>query len=188
MISMLTGQVAYKGLGYIILDVHGVGYKVAVSSDTLSHLKESKGASLHTYLAVRENALDLYGFENTEDLSFFTQLLTVSGIGPKSALGVLDVAPVETLRSAVASGDTTYLTKVSGIGGKTAQKIVLELKDKVTVSPNDTTSTQNDGDVLDALKALGYSAQEARAVLKKIPSNIESTNEKLKEALKQLSS
>lgn len=190
MIAQLTGVVTKRDLEFALINVHGVGYKVYASSDTLSGLKEGKEVTLWTYLAVRETALDLYGFETQEALSFFELLIGVSGIGPKSAIGVLDVAPVESLRGAVAEGDTTYLTKVSGIGKKTAQKIVLELKDKIG-NIKDTDQNEHrkeEADVLDALKALGYSTSEAREALKQVSSDTKEMGKRIKEALKFLGS
>ena len=114
-------------------------------------------------------------------------LLSVSGIGPKSALGILNIADPSTLKKAIIAGDTAHLVKVSGIGKKSAEKIALELRDKFEESDTiDGVSMQNDVDTLEALISLGYSQQESREVLKKIPSEIIGTNEKIKEALKLL--
>ena len=142
-----------------------------------------------THLAVRENALDLYGFIERSELEFFEMLITISGIGPKSALGILSVAPVDTLRRAISSGDTSYLTKVSGIGRKNAEKIVVELRDKLgAIDANAGGTLREEVDALSALEALGYSAREAREALKAVGNNAISTQEKLKAALKSLGS
>ena len=134
MIGKISGKVVHKDLNFIILDASGVGYKIFVPPDTLAKVIASKEGrvSLWTHLAVRENALDLYGFSDKKELDFFEMLIGISGIGPKSALAILGIASVDIIRSAVSSGDTTYLTKVSGIGRKNAEKIVLELKDKLS--------------------------------------------------------
>src|SRR3989338_802352 len=137
MISFLEGNVKAARGTYLLVMVGGVGYKVAVLKETLARTKTGADISLWTYLAVREDALDLYGFLHEEELRFFELLLTVSGIGPKSALAVLDIASVETLRSAISAGNAGYLTTVSGIGKKTAEKIMLELKDKVVAEMGD---------------------------------------------------
>ncbi|HPI66812.1 MAG TPA: Holliday junction branch migration protein RuvA, partial [Candidatus Paceibacterota bacterium] len=150
-----------------------------------SKVEESIKLWVHT--AVRENSIDLYGFLDIEELSFFELLLDVSGIGPKSALSTLSVAPVSTLRKAIASGDTTYLNKVSGIGRKTAEKIIIELKDKLKEYEGDIATSrvmQEERDILEALRTLGYSQDEAREAIKKIPSNMTEMNNRLKEALK----
>ncbi|MDD2935362.1 MAG: Holliday junction branch migration protein RuvA [Candidatus Pacebacteria bacterium] len=187
MISQLTGKISFVTLNYVVLDVSGVGYKVFVSNDTTASLHENSNATLWTYLAVRENSMDLYGFTEKQNLDFFEMLLTVSGIGPKSALGILNVASPETLRSAISSGDTSYLTKVSGIGSKSAQKIVLELQDKVGKIEGGARGVREEVDAVEALKSLGYSAREASDALKKVSKEITDTGGRVREALKILS-
>ena len=188
MIGRIKGNIVFIGDKFILVDVSGVGYKVYVSNETLSKSKEEDEVILFTYTAVRENAIDLYGFMSNEDLSFFEMLISVSGIGPRSALGIISIAPVETLARAIRAGDTSYLNKVSGIGKKTAEKIVIELRDKLGSYKNEagTKSLRDEGDIIEALKSLGYSQSEAREAVKKIPSEIEKTNEKIKEALRIL--
>lgn len=190
MISRLTGTIAHIDPKYIVLDVQGVGYKVATTVDIMTKLsKADEKVTLWTYLAVRETALDLYGFLSLSELNFFELLITISGIGPKTALGILNSASVEALETAVQTGDTSHIVKVSGIGKKVAEKIVLELKDKVekiTHTPEAKTAMRGDADVLEALKSLGYSQIEARDALKELPKTITKTNEKIKEALKIL--
>lgn len=189
MIGYLEGQVRAVRLTYAIVSAGGVGYKMYATKETLARLKIGSSAALWTYLAVRENALDLYGFVEEEELRFFELLLTVSGIGPKSALAILDIATVETLRSAISGGNASYLTKVSGIGRKTAEKIVLELKDKVGLASDSASRTlTGDEEALEAMKALGYSQAEAREALRKVPGEIEGASERLREALKILGS
>ncbi len=169
--------------------VGGIGYKVATTKEVLARTSVGSQVTLWTHLAVREDALDLYGFPTEEELRFFELLLTVSGIGPRSALGILDIASVETLRSAIAHEKSEYLTKVSGIGRKTAEKIVLELRDKVGVSAEGSEhSLRGDSEALEAMRALGYSANEARDALRKVPKEIEKSNDRLREALKILGS
>lgn len=189
MISHLSGTIIELSEKYVILDVHGVGYKIYCSPDTLSHLG-LENASLFTYLCVREDALDLYGFPTSEEQAFFEMLISVSGIGPKSALSILSMATVETLKQAIGTGDTSYLTKVSGIGRKTAEKVVLELRDKLRANVNMKEMPgimRAESDVIEALKALGYSQNDARDALKEIPSDITATNARIKEALRILS-
>ena len=189
MISRLTGTVVHSDLKSIVLDVQGVGYKVFVTPDIFTKAKNGSGLTLWTYLAVRENALDLYGFFSMAELNYFELLLTVSGIGPKTAMGILNAASVQSLQTAIQTGDTSHLTKVSGIGKKVAEKIVLELKDKaieVGENPELKSIMKNDADALEALKSLGYSPTEAREALKELPKTITKTNDKIKEALKIL--
>ena len=188
MIGSLRGTVRHKDGGSLIVDVGGVGYKVFSTTDVVFEAAIGEDVFLWTYLAVRENAQDLYGFPERETLEAFELLLTVSGIGPKSALGVLNVATASTLRQAVSSEDTSYLTKVSGIGKKTAEKIVLELRGKLVAGTADKgAASRGESDVLEALVALGYAERDVRAALKRLPKETEDTGERVKLALKLLS-
>jgi len=181
MIGSVRGKVTLKTSKYIIVETGGVGYKVSVTPETISKIKEE--AFLWTHAYVREDAIDLYGFPDRDTLGFFELLLTVPTIGPKSALAILGVASLETLHRAISSSDTSYLTKVSGIGRKTAEKIVLELKDKVAEGTE--VSLKGELDALEALRSLGYSQSEAREALKKV-NNSGDASSKIKEALKIL--
>lgn len=192
MIRKLTGSVSHQGDNFIVLDVSGVGYMVYVSEDTIIKSQKETKLSIWTHLAVREKSMDLYGFLEKVELDFFEMLINVSGVGPKSALAILNLAPVESIMQAIASGDTAYLTKVSGIGKKSAAKIIIELREKIekiTKTP-DSKTIQEEIDVLDALGALGYSATQARSVLREV-SDMKTkkpltTNQKIKEALRLL--
>ncbi len=189
MIARLEGTISYNTDKYVIIDVSGVGYKVFLSTDAMMSINIGDKHAFWIYTAVRENSIDLYGFPQIEELSFFELLLDVSGIGPKGALGILSMASVDTLTRAIATGDTGYLTKVSGIGKKTAEKIVIELRDKMKSRMGTDTSNstlREESDIIEALKSLGYSQNEARDALKNVPEEIESTNAKIKEALKIL--
>lgn len=189
MISQLRGNVTHKNSRYVILDVNGVGYKVFVTAEALEKLTLSESAFLWTYLAVREDAFDVYGFLTKDELDFFELLISISGIGPKTAISILNLATLPTLERAIASGDSTYLTKVSGIGRKNAEKIILELKDKLitVVEEKVPGAAQSHEDTLEALKSLGFSEREAREALKKVPHDITDTGERVKRALKILS-
>lgn len=187
MIGRLTGVVAYTDLRYLIVDVSGVGYKISAPGSIIDKARVGEKLTLWTYLAVRENALDLYGFSNKDELEFFELLITVSGIGPKTALGILNITTIATLRQAVSSGETAHLTKVSGIGKKTAEKIVLELRDKLGAGiESDGIHIKDEVDAVEALKSLGYSHNEAREALKKVSKESLGTSEKVKQALKIL--
>ena len=189
MISHLRGSVIRREETYIVIDVSGVGYKVRVTGDTLNKLASigEKPLSIHTYLVVREDALDLYGFVDAEELAFFELLIGISGIGPKTALGILNLAPVKTIKNAVISGDPLRLSKTSGISKKNAEKIVLELKSKFEVVTEEGGGIYEDeSDALDALQGLGYSEKQAREALKKLDKSITGTGEKVKAALKQI--
>lgn len=189
MIGHLEGTVHSIRSGFVILSIGGVGYKVAATRETLAHIKREGKASLWTHLAVREDVLDLYGFSTEEELGLFQMLLTVSGIGPKSALAILDIASPETLRSAISAGKAEYLTKVSGIGKKTADKIILELRDKIGAgSAAHAAALKGDEEALEAMRSLGYSQTEAREALRKVPNTVEKSSDRLREALKILGS
>ena len=193
MIGQIRGKTASLGDNFAILDVSGVGYKIFARGETLKKMRLGSETTMLTYLSVRENALDLYGFSNENDLRFFKMLLSVSGIGPKSALAILNIAGPETLEKAISAGDSSYLTKVSGIGKKSAQKIVLELKDKLGErGGGDEGSLKEESEVIEALKALGYSLQEARRGLKEAvkaggAAGFSGVSERVKAALKILS-
>jgi Holliday junction DNA helicase RuvA len=193
MIARISGTIAEIALNHAIVDVHGVGYKVFLTADNLHTLKKGKTAAFWTYLAVREDAMDLYGFPTKRDQQFFELLISVSGIGPKSALNILSLASAETLVSAIRTGSTSHLTKISGIGKKTAEKIVLELSDKVGGIAMDSDGAgrsaglTSDLDAIEALTALGYTADEARDALKNISKDIIDVGAKVKAALKVLS-
>lgn len=189
MIAYLEGEIIHLTDKFIIINTGNVGYKVSVTPQTISLYTLGKKTSLFIYTAVRENSIDLYGFNNINELSFFELLLDVSGIGPKGALGIIALAPIETIKRAIATGDVGYLNKVSGIGKKTAEKIIIELRDKLKDYKNDTDTPgtlRDESDILEALKSLGYSQNEARDSLHEVPSTVIGTNARIKEALKIL--
>lgn len=192
MISKLRGKIWHIDDKSIVLDVSGVGYKIYLTNTDLAEVIHEQNnpteITLWTHLSVKEDALDLYGFVNKTDLDFFGLLISISGIGPKKALGILSVAPVDTLKKALRSRDTSYLTQVSGIGKKNAEKIVLELKDKFSALEGDSSSTslREESDALEAIKSLGYSVSEARDALQKIDPSITKINDRIKGALKIL--
>lgn len=189
MIARLEGIIVHITEKFLIIDVSGVGYKLNVTRETLSSISLEDHTSFWVYTAVRENSIDLYGFKNTNEMSFFELLLDVSGIGPRSALSILAIAPIDTLKRAIATGDTGYLNKVSGIGKKTAEKIIIELRDKLQDYKNDGDTPgalRDESDIVEALKSLGYSQNEARDALKQVPSTTIGTNARIKEALQIL--
>lgn len=179
MIAYLEGKIIEKDLESIILNVGGVGYFVRATPDLIQEIQGKEKISIWTYLAVRENALDLYGFKDKKELSVFKILLTISGVGPKSALKILSSTSAETLISGIQSEDASYLSKISGIGRKTAEKIVVALKDKLNGNEfNKNTNNETESDTgetqdhnilaIDALVALGYSERDARDTITKI--------------------
>jgi len=187
MIYCLEGEILKKSDGFIVLNSGGIGFKVFVPSVFFEQIKEGEKSFVWTHHAVRENSQDLYGFSSSEDLGFFELLITVSGIGPKTALNILNIVSVETLKQAVRTENLAHLVKVSGIGRKTAEKIMLELKDKLGKEEIGESSLRDESDAIEALTSLGYSQRDAREALKNISKDIEGTSEKVKQALKFLS-
>lgn len=185
MISHLTGTVLEKSARFAIVDVSGVGYRVFATEDTLRKLKIGAVTKLRTHHAVREDSEELFGFIGEDDLKLFELLLGVPGIGPKTALNILNVATPETLRKSITSGETAYLTKIGGIGKKTADKIILELREKLGAS-EEGEGLKEEVDALEALKSLGYSHGEARDALKNTPKEMTGTSDRVKHALKLL--
>lgn len=184
MIGSIKGKVILKTEKYLIAETSGVGYKISVSADVLSKTKTVEEVFFFIHTHVREDSFDLYGFPDRKELEIFEMLINVSGIGPKGALAILGIASIETLKKAISTGDITYLTKISGIGRKTAEKIVIELRDKMG-EDRQGASLQGELDALEALKSLGYSQNEAREALKKVSPD-KDTNGKIREALKIL--
>ena len=192
MIAYLRGNIKYKSIipkkdNYIVLDVNGVGYKVFVLDRLINKIETGQELELFIYNQVAETALDLYGFSTHEELNFFEILLSISGVGPKSALNILQKAKIEDLRAAANSGNADVLSKVSGIGPKTAQKIVAGLQDKIgglNITGDGTIDSDSMSEALEALIGLGYSASQARDALSHAKS--EDVGERIKEALKIL--
>ncbi len=189
MIATLHGKIQMRLEDGIIVNVGGVGFRVRVPLRTLTAIGAvGSDVQLFTHLRVREDELSLYGFAAEDDLRLFETLLTVSGIGPRVALGVLSNVPSDTLRTAIAQGNVDMLTAIPGIGKKTAQRLVLELKGKI-----DTTGlgevgelTPADTDVMNALINLGYSAAEAARAAQSVPPGTGTIEERIRTALQYL--
>ncbi len=192
MIGKLTGAWGGSTDGMGLIEVGGVGYAVRVPFYTLTTLPGTH-LSLYIHTSVREDALDLYGFATQEELSFFRQLTSVSGVGPKTALGVLNVSDIKSLKRSIAAGDAGALTKVFGIGKKSAERIVVELRDKFSLeqsaAPQEVGISGDDGEVIEALMALGYRAQECRDAVRAIgQEGAGNIKERLGAALRRLGS
>jgi Holliday junction DNA helicase RuvA len=188
MISTLEGKIALKSEKYAIIESGGIGFRVNLSEKTLSKIPQSgSSVKLFTYLSVKETGWDLFGFLTFEELDLFELLITIPGIGPKTASNILSLATVSDLEEAIVLGDETILGKVSGIGKKMAQKIVLELKSKVKkISKGESSGVAGDIEVIDALASLGYRIYEVREVLQKLPAEIKGVENRVKETLKRL--
>lgn len=191
MIAYLRGEIRYKSQqlkkdNFAVIDVRGVGYKVYAPDSALNKFALGETAEFFIYTQVAETALDLYGFIAHEELEFFELLLTISGIGPKSAMDIMKKAKIADLIQGVETGDYQLLAKVSGIGPKTAEKITLGLKGKLAsgLAVEGTNWNSDFGDALEALVSLGYSSSDARRALDLVKA--EDAGDKIKEALKFL--
>ena len=176
-VARLRGVVEDKGDDWLIIDVGGVGLLVQAPSSATEALSVGDRASLHTHLHVREDALTLYGFATRDDLRLFEQLIGVSGVGPRAALGMLSALDQGRLATAIASGQTDVLRRVPGIGQKTAERLVLELRDKVVppmgadVEPAAARNQPADADLIAALMGLGYTQSESADAASRLPQN-----------------
>ena len=173
MIASIHGQIEAVGKDHLIVRVGGVGVRVVVPTTVFQHVDGvGRNVTLHTHLAVREDALTLYGFLDAETCALFETLVGVSGVGPRLALAIISTLSLQLLHRAVAQGEPEILMRVPGIGRKTAEKLALELKNRLKFDvsvPSLTAITDLDADVIDALTALGYSIVEAQAALQSIP-------------------
>ena len=200
-ISYVKGSLEERFEDSVVVETGGIGYRIFVPTSVLEHLpKTGETVKIYTYFSVREDAMSLYGFLSRQDLEMFRQLIGVNGVGPKSALGILSALSPDVLRLAVLSGDAKAISKAPGVGSKTAQRIILDLKDKVkaedildgVAEPSyGHSEVSNVGEIgkeaIEALTALGYSASEASGVVKKVTITESMTAEDvLKAALKHL--
>ncbi|MBU1102699.1 Holliday junction branch migration protein RuvA [Patescibacteria group bacterium] len=218
MINSLEGKITLKSEKYAVIEAGGIGFRVNLSEKTLSkipqigesvnpvrnsqaELKETKsnkpwpegdisnGVKLFTYLSVKETGWDLFGFLTFDELEMFELLITIPGIGPKTAANILSGASVSDLQEAIVLGDETILGRVSGIGKKVAQKIVIELKSKVkklAKGAGDKFKVADEIEIIDALVVLGYKVYEARDALKQVPETIKGVENRVRETLKRL--
>lgn len=190
MIARLSGTLIEKSPPFIVVDCHGVGYELEVPMSTFYNLPElGQPVKLLTHFVVREDAQLLYGFGSEQEKNTFKQLLKVNGIGAKSALSILSGVSVDDLVSAISQQEVAMLTRIPGIGKKTAERLLLELKDKFTISGSSTAQPQAKSashDILNALVALGYNEREAASAVKLLDQEI-SVTEGIKQALKSLS-
>jgi len=189
MIAMVSGPIAASGSDYVIVDTHGVGYMVYVPKPLLARLNDGDQVTLYTNLVVREDSMTLYGFESWGQRLLFDQLLAVSGIGPKVAMNLLSSLSPDDLRAALASGDVVRLSKVPGIGRKTAERMVLELKGKIDprgiIGGSTGVTGGRDSELIDILMGLGYSVAEANAAVASIPASApDSIDDRIRLALR----
>jgi Holliday junction DNA helicase RuvA len=191
MIATLTGMVAEKTVDIVILDVAGVGYGIFVTAEDHGRMPTGQQVKLYIYEHIRENSYDLFGFIRTDTKQLFELLLSVNGIGPRTALNMLSIGTANEVRQAIASGDVKFLQATPGVGKRVAERVVVELKDKVGLEGVDLSTTgllQSDTQLLgdeavEALVALGYSPQDAAKALKNVDP-AQTTAERVKLALK----
>lgn len=181
MISYLKGKILEKGLTYILLENQGVGYKVFITPEALTK-SAGEELSLYTYHKSSDDGQSLFGLPDFQTLQFFEMLITVSGVGPKVALAILSAAKVEAVRDAIARQDAGIFTRISGVGTKTAEKIIVELKNKVGAAAS---AGGSSSEIFDALLALGYNQKEVRGVMDKVDTGV-SEADQLKQALQAL--
>jgi Holliday junction DNA helicase RuvA len=191
MVRTIRGTVTIRQKDLLVVDLGGasggIGLKVFVPEPTAARFQEGTAVLLHTYLQVREDALTLFGFESEDELAIFELLLTVSGVGPKVALSTLSTLSPDSLRLALANGEPAVIARAPGIGKRTAEKIVLELKHKVKAPASGIEAlaqlSSADAEVIDALVALGYSIVEAQRAVQALPKEVIGIEERLRLAL-----
>jgi Holliday junction DNA helicase RuvA len=189
MIGLLKGKVELLQRPFVIIDVNGVGYKVLVPESVYLKLTKDGEVKVFTYTHVREDALDLFGFLESEDLKLFESLLTVSGIGPKTALNIFSFGERKDIIEAIIKGDVTFFTSVPRLGTKNAQKIIIELKNKMGAGQDLDLSGKDlleNAEVVQALKNFGFSVNEAQKAVREIKTPGLSTEERIRRALKNL--
>lgn len=187
MIGKLRGRVDLIRNNYIILDVTGVGYKVQMNEVNIGKLASQNEVELFIFTHVREDQLSLFGFLSLEELEMFELLDSVSGIGPKAALGILNIAEPRTIKTAILNKDSSILTRVSGVGKKTAERVILDLQNKVEDLPDsERKEAGGQQDVIEALMSMGYSVSEAREAAKAVPGGVKDVSDRIKLALKSM--
>lgn len=190
MIAHLRGKIEEKFGNFLTIDVNGVGYEIAVPTPDFEAVNLGEEKKFYTHHAVRENAEDLYGFSSLAAKKIFELLISVQGIGPKAAIAILSLAEAEEVRNAIANADAAFISKASGVGKKTAERVIVDLRDKVGIPSHygatetkfATVQPAND-EALDALIALGFPLKEATAALEKVDLNL-SVEERVRLALK----
>ncbi len=187
MIGSLRGRVTHIGLDFALIEVGGIGYRVVAGPALLGRLRRGEEASVFTHHLVREDQQALFGFGSAEELAFFELLMTVSGVGPRLALAIVAAHPVTKLQLAIVSDDVDVFTSVSGVGRKTAQRVILELKEKVHAAGLAVGGgAPTDSDVVAALESLGYTASEARRAAGAVAGSEGGLDARIKAALQEL--
>lgn len=188
MIAHIYGKVAEKFSNSVIVDVHGVGYEIMVTSLDFDNLLLHSEVKLYTYHHIREQAQELFGFSTLAAKKMFELLITVQGIGPKAAMAILGISDTETVRNAIANSDAGFVSKASGVGKKSAERVIVNLKDKVGLAlaydgVEQTRLVSGSDEALEALMALGYGLNDAMKALEDVPKDLD-TGERVRLALK----
>lgn len=189
MIHSLSGILKEKEGNMFAVEIGGIAFKLKSSVNVVNSLPQvGEKVNVFTHLHVREDALELYGFLDKSELEFFEMLISISGIGPKSALGILGIEKVEKIKAAISEGRVELLTKASGVGKKTAERVILELRNKLTQEGSEKIvgTMESDHDIIEALENLGYSKSQARAALGKVDASVKRMEDRIKQALNQL--
>lgn len=191
MLAFLRGTIRAKMHNSIIVELHDIGYRVQVPAPMRERLTVGERVEIYTREVIRDDSRECFGVSTPDALALFDALTSVSGVGPRTALGILSLGESGEIRAAIAREDAAYLSKVVGIGRKTAERVVVELKGKMSeelamLPATGSTGGASDGDVMDALVALGYKAQEVRDVIRTLPADLPTTEAKLKTALQTL--
>jgi holliday junction DNA helicase RuvA len=189
MIATIKGKIAEKTLDVVIIECGGIGYGLYVPFEDFGALEEGQETKLFIYEHIRENSHDLFGFRDIQSKLLFEQLLSVNGVGPRMALSILSIANFQMVRQAIATGDTKFISQATGVGKRVAERVVVDLKDKVGLAADEdavdflTTSANPNDEALQGLVALGYSVQDAAAALKKVDTKLP-PEDRIKAALK----
>lgn len=192
MIAHIKGEIAEKFENSVIVDVNGVGYEIAITALDYDSVVVGETQKFYTHHAVRENGEDLYGFSSLAAKKLFELLISVNGVGPKAGMAILSLAAPEDVRNAIANADVKFISKASGVGKKSAERVIVDLRDKVGL-PSHVGATEifvpsgakiENDEALDALIALGFPLKEATEALEKVDKNL-SIEERIREALKQ---
>jgi Holliday junction DNA helicase RuvA len=186
MIYSISGILTVKENNFIVVETGGLGLKLFVSKRTLEALPTTgTQTKFFTHMHIKEDAMDLFAFTSAEEMEFFEMLISVSGVGPKSGLSILDIATLDELSAAIKEGRPDLLTKASGIGRKTAERVIIELRNKVQSAKSGAVveKMQTDSDLVEALASLGYHKDQARAALGKVHEDVVGTENRLRAAL-----
>lgn len=186
MLAYIKGKVLHRGKGSMIVATDTIGYRVAIIDALLAKIREQETVELFLYQYIRENSVELYGFSSIEEMEFFRQLISVSGVGPKTALSILNAAPLEKMKNSIARNDRIIFKGIPGVGTKTAERILIELRESMGDTSHGLPGQGDDSDIVEALVHLGYTPAIARRAVQALGDSINGIEERMKAALKSL--